>query len=47
MATVMGTLVFIIIGCIAVYGYMSEVKAADRFSKPPSVVPPTAASQEN
>ena len=33
MATAVGVLIFLILGCVAVFGYMTEVKAGDRYGR--------------
>lgn len=42
MQTVIGALVLILLGCVAVLGYLKESKAASRFEKPKAWVPPVA-----
>lgn len=36
MQTVIGALILIILGCVAIYGYLTESRSADRLRQPAS-----------
>ncbi len=41
MTTVIGALIFVLLGCVAVYGFLTESKAADRLGGPRHATPTT------
>ncbi len=40
MATAVGVLIFLLLGCVAVFGYLTEVKASNSFRRPAPASPP-------